>query len=49
MTVYQRCPFCEHVFELGPADYYPMTQHIRVKHSNGQDKGRKRQLPTLIV
>ena len=33
-TVYQRCPFCERVFELGPAEYRPMKQHIRAAHTD---------------
>jgi hypothetical protein len=29
-TIYQRCPFCEQVFGIGPDEYEPMELHIRV-------------------
>ena len=35
--VYQRCPFCGHVFEIGPADYRPMKRHIRIKYTEPDD------------
>jgi hypothetical protein len=32
-VVYQQCPFCERVFEIGPSDYRPMKRHIRLEHT----------------
>ena len=46
IAVYQQCPFCERVFEIGPMDYRPMKRHIRVVHTdewgNGERSNRKR-------
>jgi len=41
-TVYQQCPFCDRVFELGPADYQPMTLHIRVAHIGERGRSSKK-------
>lgn len=38
-AVYQQCPFCERVFELGPTEYEPMNRHIRIAHANDRGQG----------
>ncbi len=30
--MYQTCPFCDRVFEIGESDYRPMKHHIRAFH-----------------
>ena len=42
MTVYQQCPFCERVFELGPAEHEPMKRHIWFAHQTSTDSGERR-------
>lgn len=37
MTVYQTCPFCDHGFEIGPADYRPMEHHILLAHTKQRE------------
>ena len=39
--VYQQCPFCERVFEIGPTDYRPMRHHIRIAHTESDTGTQK--------
>jgi hypothetical protein len=39
--VYQGCPFCDHVFEIGATDYRPMKRHIRTEHTESGGSGKK--------
>ncbi len=32
--MYQTCPFCDRVFEIGESDYRPMKHHIRAFHAD---------------
>lgn len=48
-TVYQRCPFCDRVFEIGPADYRPMKRHIRIKHAQQDDGSNSEPTPAPPV
>lgn len=32
--MYQPCPFCNRVFEIGASDYRPMKAHIRARHAD---------------
>ena len=32
MPAFQRCPFCERTFELGPEERGPMKRHIQTSH-----------------
>jgi hypothetical protein len=33
MPVFKQCPFCETVFEIGPADETPLRRHLRLTHA----------------
>jgi len=33
MPVYKKCPFCDEVFEIGPADDVPLRRHLRLVHA----------------
>jgi hypothetical protein len=33
MPVYKQCPFCDEVFEIGPADDAPLRRHLRHTHT----------------
>ena len=35
--MYQQCPFCDRVFEIGETDYRPMKAHIRAKHVDSDE------------
>lgn len=39
MTVYQQCPFCERVFEIGPEEHEPMKRHIHLIHRDSTGSG----------
>lgn len=32
--MYQQCPFCNRVFEIGETDFRPMKAHIRAVHTD---------------
>ncbi len=35
--MYQTCPFCDRVFEIGESDYRPMKHHIRAFHTDSDE------------
>ncbi|MFC4986654.1 MULTISPECIES: hypothetical protein [Saliphagus] len=37
--MYQQCPFCDRVFEIGETDYRPMKAHIRARHADSDEGG----------
>lgn len=45
--MYQTCPFCDRVFEIGDSDYRPMKHHIRARHADTDD-GRTADQPSRV-
>ena len=39
MPAFQRCPFCDRTFEIGPEERGPMKRHIQTTHPDGDEDG----------
>jgi hypothetical protein len=48
-VVYQQCPFCERVFEIGPNDYRPMKRHIRLEHTEADETDQSAPTTSLMA
>lgn len=40
MTIHQKCPYCDRLFEIGPKDYRPLRRHIAFIHSEGEGSAK---------